>query len=71
MSQDAKRQQIVDDLRKWRLNQPYMTSEQAIEQMERIRRNVQARSMENGAGNGMSSCDGHEERAASSMAGKS
>lgn len=37
--------QRVEDLRKWRLNQPYMTSEEFAEQVKTIRRNVAARSM--------------------------
>ena len=36
-------QKIVEELRQWRLNQPYMTSEEAREQFERVRRNVQSR----------------------------
>lgn len=60
--------QKVGELRKWRLKQPYMTSEEALEQMQRIRRNVAARSGSDTSSNETPSPDGRAVPAASSLA---
>jgi len=39
----ADREKLVQELKAWRLNQPYMTSEEFQAQTERIQRNVRAR----------------------------
>ena len=59
---------LVEELRKWRLNQPCMTSEEALEQMERNRRSVAARSGNASSASETPSPDGREPAAASSMA---
>ena len=55
----ADREKLVQELKAWRLNQPYMTSEEAREQFERVRRNVQSRWANASGSNAASSSVGH------------
>ena len=55
----ADREKRVQELKAWRLNQPYMTSEEFQAQTERIQRNVRARWPTLPDANGTSSSDGH------------
>ena len=66
MTPDQKR--VLEDLRQWRLNQPYMSSEEALEQMQRIRRNVQARSESGATGSETPSSIGQSDTDASRVA---
>ena len=59
---------LVEELRQCRLNQPCMTSEEFVEQMERNRRSVAARSGNASSASETPSSDGREAATSSSMA---